>query len=237
MGRVVIAVLLVAAVGCKKKPPPVMEVEPAVVAVDDTLQVAAVSPNLLPIEQGAAVVVSGAGFQQGAAVAVGEGGPQAAVFRSPNQLEARIPPLPAALYDLTVVNPDGGRSTLRSGLTVRGLGEAALARCAHVVLYFETDRAGLSADSVATLDGVMDCISGGAGAISVEGHADARGTTDYNLALGQRRAQAVRTHLESEGVPGSRVLHRSFGEEQPAATGRGEAAWSQNRRVELRVSP
>jgi peptidoglycan-associated lipoprotein len=67
--------------------------------------------------------------------------------------------------------------------------------------------------------------------ILVEGHADERGTRDYNLALGARRSHAVRSSLEALGVSGSRVETTTFGKERPAVEGHNEAAWWQNRRA------
>lgn len=66
--------------------------------------------------------------------------------------------------------------------------------------------------------------------VQVEGHADERGGVQYNLALGERRANAVRDYLVAMGVEGSRVTTISFGKERPLAFGHDEAAWSQNRR-------
>ncbi len=69
--------------------------------------------------------------------------------------------------------------------------------------------------------------------VRLEGHTDERGTREYNLALGERRSQAVRRFLMAEGVPGERLTSLSYGEERPANTGRNESAWRENRRVEL----
>ncbi|MFM7610931.1 MAG: peptidoglycan-associated lipoprotein Pal, partial [Alphaproteobacteria bacterium] len=67
--------------------------------------------------------------------------------------------------------------------------------------------------------------------VQVEGHADERGTREYNLALGQRRANAARDALVAGGVNGSRISTISFGKDQPAALGSDESAWAQNRRA------
>jgi peptidoglycan-associated lipoprotein len=72
--------------------------------------------------------------------------------------------------------------------------------------------------------------------VEVEGHCDERGTTEYNLSLGQRRAEAVRNFLLRMGVPPSRVRTISFGELKPIARGEGETVWAQNRRAEFRVT-
>jgi peptidoglycan-associated lipoprotein len=69
--------------------------------------------------------------------------------------------------------------------------------------------------------------------VALEGHTDERGGREYNLALGQRRAEAVRRALGLLGVNDSQLEAVSFGKEKPAATGADESAWSQNRRVEI----
>jgi peptidoglycan-associated lipoprotein len=72
--------------------------------------------------------------------------------------------------------------------------------------------------------------------VEVQGHADERGTTDYNLALGERRAAKVREYLALMGVPASRLSTRSYGEEVPLSAGANETAWSENRRCEFRIT-
>jgi len=67
-------------------------------------------------------------------------------------------------------------------------------------------------------------------AVTIEGHADERGTREYNLALGERRANAVKDFLVFQGIDAKRVKTVSYGEERPVALGSDEAAWSQNRR-------
>ena len=72
--------------------------------------------------------------------------------------------------------------------------------------------------------------------VRIEGHCDERGTTDYNLALGLRRAETVKRYLVSQGVPPSRITTTSYGEEKPLVSGSNESAWSQNRRAEIIIS-
>ena len=72
--------------------------------------------------------------------------------------------------------------------------------------------------------------------IRIEGHADDRGSTEYNLALGSRRAEAVRAYLAGVGINASRVQATTYGEARPLATGSGETAWSRNRRAEFAVT-
>jgi peptidoglycan-associated lipoprotein len=72
--------------------------------------------------------------------------------------------------------------------------------------------------------------------VTIEGHADERGTAEYNLALGERRALAARTYLLSLGVPADRLKTVSYGKEFPFDPGHNEAAWSQNRRAHFVVT-
>jgi peptidoglycan-associated lipoprotein len=73
--------------------------------------------------------------------------------------------------------------------------------------------------------------------VRLEGHTDERGSREYNIALGERRAQAVKRALELQGIVASRITTVSYGEERPASSGSGEDSWSQNRRVEIRYLP
>jgi peptidoglycan-associated lipoprotein len=70
----------------------------------------------------------------------------------------------------------------------------------------------------------------------IEGHTDERGTAEYNLALGERRARAAADYLVNLGVPTAKLSIVSYGKERPIATGQGESAWSQNRRDEFKPS-
>jgi peptidoglycan-associated lipoprotein len=69
--------------------------------------------------------------------------------------------------------------------------------------------------------------------VRVEGHCDERGSNEYNLGLGQRRAERVSSYLMTRGVPSSQMMAVSFGEEVPLATGHDETSWRQNRRVDF----
>ncbi len=73
------------------------------------------------------------------------------------------------------------------------------------------------------------------GVVTVMGHCDERGSEEYNLALGERRAEAVKRYLVDLGVDASRIRTVSFGEARPAVSGEGEPVWSRNRRAELRL--
>jgi peptidoglycan-associated lipoprotein len=102
------------------------------------------------------------------------------------------------------------------------------------VFYFDYDKAVLRPESLALLELHAGFLRNNPDRrVVVEGHCDERGTREYNLALGERRSEAVRTFLASSGVRRSQVDTVSYGEERPVDAGHSEAAWAQNRRAEL----
>ena len=103
-------------------------------------------------------------------------------------------------------------------------------------VYFEFDQATLSDTAKDTLVRNAEWLRSNANArVQVEGNADERGTNEYNLALGERRAAAVRSYLTSLGIDGSRLVIISYGEERPAESGQGEDSWARNRRVDFKT--
>ena len=104
-------------------------------------------------------------------------------------------------------------------------------------VYFDYDQATLSDQARATLDAKIPVLQANANArILVVGHTDERGSDEYNLALGQRRAAAAKRYLVQRGIDGSRIETTSRGEEQPAMQGMDESAYSQNRRAEFEIT-
>ncbi|MCR6632591.1 MAG: peptidoglycan-associated lipoprotein Pal [Magnetospirillum sp.] len=98
-------------------------------------------------------------------------------------------------------------------------------------VFFDFDKYALRADAKATLDKQIAWLKKyPTYNLTVEGHADERGTREYNLALGERRANSVKEYLVAGGLPAARVKTISYGKERPVALGSNEAAWSQNRR-------
>jgi peptidoglycan-associated lipoprotein len=99
-------------------------------------------------------------------------------------------------------------------------------------VFFDTDAYNIDATDRATLDSQATWLRRYPNVrVLVEGHADERGTRDYNLALGQRRAEAARNYLVSIGIPANRVDVISYGKERPEAIGSDEQSWAQNRRA------
>ena len=102
--------------------------------------------------------------------------------------------------------------------------------------YFDYDSAVLSQQTLSGLLSVADYLkSNPAVQILIEGHCDERGTRDYNIALGHKRAEAVRKQLARMGVDQRRIITKSFGKERPAMRGASPEAWAKNRRTIIRV--
>lgn len=105
---------------------------------------------------------------------------------------------------------------------------------AENIIYFEFDKSTLSSDFSAILDAHAAFLNANpAKSVLVEGHADERGTPEYNIALGERRAKAVVSYLENMGVAASQISIVSYGEEKPMNKERTEAAFAANRRAVL----
>lgn len=99
-------------------------------------------------------------------------------------------------------------------------------------IYFEEDQSTLTSQSRATLDKQVQWLNRYSQyTVTVEGHADERGTRQYNLALGARRGNAARDYLVAQGVSASRIKTISYGKERPVAVCNDDSCWSQNRRA------
>ncbi|HEY6916545.1 MAG TPA: peptidoglycan-associated lipoprotein Pal [Allosphingosinicella sp.] len=99
-------------------------------------------------------------------------------------------------------------------------------------ILFETDSYTVDAEDRAILDSQAAwLLANPTVTVTIEGHADERGTREYNLGLGDRRANAAKNYLASRGVPESRMTTISWGKERPVALGSDESAWAQNRRA------
>jgi peptidoglycan-associated lipoprotein len=102
----------------------------------------------------------------------------------------------------------------------------------QTVIFFETDRFNISSPSAATLQAQAQYFAQYPQlTFTIEGHADERGTREYNLALGERRANAAKNYLTSLGIAPNRISVVSYGKERPVALGSDEQSWAQNRRA------
>jgi peptidoglycan-associated lipoprotein len=136
---------------------------------------------------------------------------QAAVMEEPTT-ETTPPPPPPAPPAQPVENPDAWMSKVKD-------------------VFFDYDKYDLRADARQVLSDNAQLLKDHSSKLVLEGHCDERGTDEYNLALGQRRADAVKNYLADLGVSAAAMSTVSYGEERPFDPGHDEAAWSKNRRV------
>ena len=120
----------------------------------------------------------------------------------------------------------------------RGLGAEGTGAMARKIIYFDFDKSEIKPEFADIVTATAHNLTANPSLkVKLEGNTDERGTREYNIGLGERRAQAVRRALMLQGVAESQVTTVSFGAERPAAEGDDEAAWSQNRRVEVVYLP
>ena len=136
--------------------------------------------------------------------------------------------LAAACSSSTTPGPEGATASVAPGTP------GHFQQVAGDRIYFETDMSSLTPDARATLDKQAAWLKQYGDryqTFMVEGHADERGTREYNLALGERRANMARTYLASQGIPAAKLRTISYGKERPEVVGSDEGAWSRNRRA------
>ena len=104
----------------------------------------------------------------------------------------------------------------------------------NATIYFEFDKFNLNSKSLQTLKSAVVAMQDNPSIkITISGYADERGTREYNLALGQRRAEAVRDYFAVNGISNNRIKVKSYGEEKPLSNGSDESSYSKNRRAEI----
>ena len=130
---------------------------------------------------------------------------------------------------------EGGVSAIAGGeMSAMEMLEQPDGPLSNRTIYFEFDSAALTDESIAILETHGNFIAAnGEVSVRLEGHADERGSREYNIGLGDRRAQSVRRVLLFQGAATNQIDTVSYGEERPVDPGHNEAAWSRNRRVEL----
>jgi len=232
VGRLAAVGAVLALSACPGKKPPVAPDTSNTQDVADELALVRVSPMSVAPDTAFAATLSGAGFSEGMSVNVG--GTEATVVRfiSDKQLEAEVPGLPEGIYDVTVTAADGKNVTLFEGI----ISEMSAIGCQDVVVHFDFDSSSLDDAAIGDLTDSLECLQKGASRVVIEGHTDTRGTTEYNLALGQRRADAVRSFLAKAGVDAERMDTISYGKERLSADGESDDDHQENRRSEVKPS-
>lgn len=121
-----------------------------------------------------------------------------------------------------------------AGASSKGVTEANKAALAKRVVHFDYDSSDLSAEDYQTLQAHAQFLMANANSkVALTGHTDERGTREYNMALGERRAKAVQSYLITNGVNPQQLEAVSYGKEAPVNPGHDESAWKENRRVEI----
>ena len=145
--------------------------------------------------------------------------------RTPPPAEVTQPPV-------TQTDPNSTDPNSLEVVELPALQADLVAKAGSDTVYFGTDEYSLDQATQVTLAAQARWMLANTNVrASIEGHCDERGTREYNQALGERRANAVRDFLVSQGVPTSRLVVTSWGKERPVATGSNEEAWAQNRRA------
>ena len=143
---------------------------------------------------------------------------------APKRKVEDIPPAPVNTGE-AVVDPNAGRPAPGSQADF-------VASVAADRVLFDTDKYDIDAEDQATLQSQAQWLARyPAKRVTIEGHCDERGTRDYNIALGERRANAAKNYLATLGVDAARISTISYGKERPDAVGSDEASWARNRRA------
>ena len=132
------------------------------------------------------------------------------------------------------VNSGGVKTVEATSINNENIRYDSMAVFANATIYFEFDKSTLTSKSIQTLKSAVNALNDNSSIqVTLAGHADERGTREYNLALGQRRAENVSDYLVLNGISKNRITVKSYGEERPAVTGQNEESYAKNRRVEI----
>jgi peptidoglycan-associated lipoprotein len=154
-------------------------------------------------------------------------GPTSTAPAPPSREPGEVPVARRPLLEETVVQPPPGRAvSAQAGPEASPLKD----------VFFTYDTAVVQEDQQAALSDDARWLKANSGVkVRIEGHCDERGTAEYNLGLGERRAAAVRNYLIAAGIPAARLSTVSYGKERPFVVGHDETAWRQNRRAHLAI--
>jgi peptidoglycan-associated lipoprotein len=138
---------------------------------------------------------------------------------------------------IAAANAERDRLAREAEERARGDALARALATLKATIYFDYDAADIRGDAKAALDAKLPILRANSGIqIRISGHADERGSDQYNDALGQQRAAAAKRYLTDNGIDGARIAIVSYGEQRPATTGSDESAWARNRRAEFEIT-
>lgn len=219
---------------CPKQQPP--EDGGSTDVVEPSLQITRLSPSSTTAGEPVTVTAAGVGFEAGSKIYLGTTEARGVDVLSADSLTFRASEfLDVGDYDVRIVTPTGEQAVATSGFSVRPRPEEQ-SDCSLGVVHFEFAESKLSAEVRALLAANAECIETQKyAAVRLEGHADERGSTIFNLSLGEERAEAVRDYLIDLGVDRAVFSIVSYGEERPVNRAFTEESWAENRRVEFAV--
>ena len=219
---------------CPKQQPP--EDVGSTDVPEPSLQISSLSPPSTVAGDPVTVTAVGVGFEAGSKIYLGTAEARGVDVLSIDELTFRASEfLDVGTYDVRIVTPTGEQAVATSAFSVRPRPEEQ-SDCALGVVHFEFAESKLSAEVRSVLSANADCIETQKFAsVRLEGHADERGSTIFNLSLGEERAEAVQDYLIDLGVDRAVFSIVSYGEERPVNRAFTEESWSENRRVEFAV--
>ena len=230
LAALVISVMLA---GCPKAKPPAQDIsEP--VRSESTLQIDQLRPDSTTEGRGVTVRVEGRGFREGSEVFLNSHRARGVDLLDSRELSFRASEdLKAGTYDVRIVTPGDEEAIRRDGFTVLAPPKSG-GDCDLQVVQFDFNEVSLTTQARQVLAANARCLeTRKIGGVLLAGHADERGSTEYNLSLGQRRAESVRQYLVNLGIGPDVLSTISYGEEHPSAHGHDEFSWARNRRVEF----
>lgn len=210
-------------------------------SVNSDLRLVEVLPSVVDVGVRTEATVMGVGFTKDSLLFIDDqrSALENIVYQGESVLEFSIPALSKGSHNLRVENPNGDTHTLYGAIeaddsTITEVSASLSPQCQNLTLYFSSADSSLTDTARSQLEDNASCFQN-TYLYKIEGHCDERGTTEYNLSLGQRRASIVSQYLQSKGVLLDRISTISYGEERPAISGDTESAWSKNRRVVIIV--
>jgi len=222
--------------GCPKPKPPPAETDDRTSETPPVVGIRSVLPGETTAGSPVTVKVKGHGFLDGSEVYLGSRRARGVDVYDEGELTFRATEdLPEGEYDVRVVTPKGDQAVSVDAFRVKPRRSEA-GDCVLRTVYFEFNESSLTSDTRQALADNARCVeAGGLSKVRLEGHADERGSTEYNLSLGQRRAESVKDYLVNLGASGDAFRTVSYGEERPVDRSYGDSAWAKNRRVEFVV--
>lgn len=221
---------------------------PVVVPTPVALTIVSIEPNSASVDSQITLTVKGSGFDPNATVRLKQNNAVIVSNRSnvvsANELKAdfNLTDANTGVYDVEVINNNGQSATLTGAFSVvQGtVQEPAVDPNSKLkAVFFDFDKFNMRADQKDALESNFKEIASqlGSGYLILGGHADERGSRNYNITLSAKRAETVKKYLVSKGIDANKIIIYAYGKDFPAKTGKNEESWAYNRRVDFAIWP